>query len=136
MNSSIQYYKMLLRVIFDSTPIVPQTSKSPDNVVTTSLTSNYLCLQCSTIVTEEDRAKHGSKKSHRFYVDSRSGSLYCQFCEDFVWDPTLEELRVRKIGTGSFTSKCITAAVLHLFSVLLRLQCSGSLAYTLLSGWC
>ncbi|KAK8013367.1 Ubiquitin carboxyl-terminal hydrolase [Apiospora marii] len=105
MNSSIQYYKMLLRVIFDSTPVVPQTSKSPDNVVATSLTSNYLCLQCSTIVTEEDRAKHGSKKSHRFYVDSRSGSLFCQFCEDFVWDPTLEELRVRKIGTGSFSSR-------------------------------
>ncbi|KAK6852049.1 ubiquitin carboxyl-terminal hydrolase [Apiospora arundinis] len=105
MNSSIQYYKMLLRVIFDNTPIVPQTSKSPDNVVTTSLTSNYLCLQCSNIVSEEDRVKHGNKKSHRFYVDSRSGCLYCQFCEDFVWDPTLEELRIRKMGTGSFASR-------------------------------
>ncbi|KAI0599668.1 ubiquitin carboxyl-terminal hydrolase [Biscogniauxia sp. FL1348] len=104
-NSSIQYYKMLLRVIFDNTPIVPQTSKSPDGVVTTSLTSNYLCLQCSTIVPEEDRAKHGNKKSHRFYVDSRSGALFCQFCEDFVWDPTLEDLRVRKIGTGSFSNR-------------------------------
>lgn len=105
MNSSIQYYKMLLRVIFDNTPIVPQTSKNPDGAVTTSLTSNYLCLQCSTIVPEEERTKHGQKKSHRFYVDSRSGSLYCQFCEDFVWDPTLEELRVRKIGTGSFSGR-------------------------------
>lgn len=66
MNSSIQYYKMLLRVIFDNTPIVPQTSKSPDGVIATSLTSNYLCLQCSTIVPEEDREKHGQKKSHRF----------------------------------------------------------------------
>lgn len=36
-------------------------------------------------------------------VDSRSGSLYCQICDDLVWDPTLEELRVRKIGTGSFS---------------------------------
>ncbi|KXJ90647.1 ubiquitin carboxyl-terminal hydrolase [Microdochium bolleyi] len=105
MNSSIQYYKMLLRVIFDNNPIVPQTSKSPDGVIATSLTSNYLCLQCSTIVPEEDREKHGQKKSHRFYVDSRSGSLFCQFCQDFVWDPTLEELRVRKIGTGSFSSR-------------------------------
>lgn len=25
-------------------------------------------------------------------------------CDDFVWDPTLEDLRVRKIGTGSFSS--------------------------------
>jgi len=38
-------------------------------------------------------------------VDSRSGCLYCQMCDDFVWDPTLEELRVRKIGTGSFSGK-------------------------------
>ncbi|KAI1847705.1 hypothetical protein JX265_009134 [Neoarthrinium moseri] len=104
-QSSIQYYKMLLRVIFDNTAIVPQTTKSPDGAIATSLTSNWLCLQCSTIVPEEERPKHGQKKSHRFYVDSRSGSLYCQFCEDFVWDPTLEELRVRKIGTGSFSGR-------------------------------
>jgi ubiquitin carboxyl-terminal hydrolase 22/27/51 len=25
-------------------------------------------------------------------------------CDDFVYDPTLEELRLRKIGTGSFSS--------------------------------
>lgn len=42
--------------------------------------------------------------SHYADVDSRSGALFCQFCQDFVWDPTLEELRVRKIGTGSFSS--------------------------------
>lgn len=41
----------------------------------------------------------------RLDVDSRSGSLYCQMCDDFVWDPTLEDLRMRKIGTGSFSSK-------------------------------
>ena len=26
-------------------------------------------------------------------------------CDDFVWDPTLEDLRMRKIGTGSFSSR-------------------------------
>lgn len=36
-------------------------------------------------------------------VDSRNGALYCQICDDLVWDPTLEELRLRKIGTGSFS---------------------------------
>ncbi|QUC22203.1 uncharacterized protein UV8b_06444 [Ustilaginoidea virens] len=105
MNSSITHYKMILRGIFDSTPIVPQTSTSQEGRPVTSLTSNYLCLQCPTTVTEEDRLRHGSKKSHRFYVDSRSGSLYCQICDDLVWDPTLEELRVRKIGTGSFSGR-------------------------------
>lgn len=38
-------------------------------------------------------------------MDSRTGALYCQICDDLVWDPTLEELRVRKIGTGSFSGK-------------------------------
>ena len=36
-------------------------------------------------------------------IESRSGALYCQICDDIIWDPTLEELRVRKIGTGSFS---------------------------------
>lgn len=65
-NSSIQYYKMLLRVIFDKDPIIAQTSKTTDGQITTSLTPNYLCLQCSAILPEEERAKHGNKKSHRF----------------------------------------------------------------------
>lgn len=66
MNSSIAHYKMILRGIFDSTPIVPQTSTNQDGRPITSLTSNYLCLQCPTTVTEDDRLRHGTKKSHRF----------------------------------------------------------------------
>lgn len=66
MNSSIAHYKIILRGIFDSTPIVPQTSTNPEGRPITSLTSNYLCLQCPTTVSEEDRLKHGSKKQHRF----------------------------------------------------------------------
>lgn len=66
MNLSVAHYKMILRGIFDNTPIVPQTSKSTDGQALTTLTSNYLCLQCPTTVTEEDRLKHGSKKMHRF----------------------------------------------------------------------
>jgi hypothetical protein len=37
-------------------------------------------------------------------VDSRSGALYCQMCDDIVWDPTFEELRLKKLGTGTFSS--------------------------------
>ncbi|PQE14363.1 hypothetical protein CJF30_00006953 [Rutstroemia sp. NJR-2017a BBW] len=40
-------------------------------------------------------------RSHKTWT----GALFCQMCNDFVWDPTLEELRVRKIGTGSFSSR-------------------------------
>ncbi|TDZ35108.1 Ubiquitin carboxyl-terminal hydrolase 8 [Colletotrichum sidae] len=78
MNQSIHHYKMILRNIFELTPVISQTTKTPDGQAMTSLTSNYLCLQCSSIVTEDERLKHGTKKQHRFYVDSRSGSLYCR----------------------------------------------------------
>lgn len=128
MNSSIAHYKMILRGIFDTSPIIPQTSTNPEGRPVTSLTSNYLCLQCPVTVEEADRLDHGTEKLHRFCmwrrllwppwychcafvyllittdVDSRNGSLYCQICDDFVWDPTFEELRVRKIGTGTFSS--------------------------------
>jgi len=36
-------------------------------------------------------------------VDSRAGTLYCQMCDDIVWDPTLEELRLSKSGGHSFS---------------------------------
>jgi ubiquitin carboxyl-terminal hydrolase 22/27/51 len=65
-NTSIQHYKMILRSIFDNNTVVPQTSKASDGQVVTSLTSNYLCLQCPSTLTEEERTKHGNKKSHRF----------------------------------------------------------------------
>ena len=72
MNSSIAHYKMILRGIFDANPIVPQTSTKHEGRPVTSLTSNFLCLQCSTTVTEEDRLKHGTKKQHRFCTSQKS----------------------------------------------------------------
>lgn len=74
MNSSISHYKMILRGIFDSNPIIPQTSTDLSGQPITSLTSNYLCLQCPTTVSEDDRLKHGNKKSHRFCT-SYEGSV-------------------------------------------------------------
>ncbi|KAG9229858.1 hypothetical protein BJ875DRAFT_176361 [Amylocarpus encephaloides] len=105
MNKSIHNYKTCLRVIFDNTPIVPQTSKTTKGHPFTTLTPNYLCLQCSATTTEQGRREHGAEFSHRFYVESRNGCLYCQMCDDFVFDPTLEDLRLRKSGRGSYTRK-------------------------------
>lgn len=105
LNQSLGHYKLMLRKIFDS-PIGPlQATKTTEGNASYNITSNYLCLQCPTIVTEEDRIKHGSKKAHRFYVDSRTGYLYCQMCDDLIWDATFEELRIRKMGTSSFWNK-------------------------------
>jgi hypothetical protein len=64
-SQTIWSYKKLLRVIFDNTPIISQTSKSPDGLPITSLTPNYLCLQCSATCTAKDRPKHGALTKHR-----------------------------------------------------------------------
>jgi ubiquitin carboxyl-terminal hydrolase 22/27/51 len=65
MNKSIHNYKTCLRVIF-TTPIVPQTSKTVKGSPFTTLTPNYLCLQCSATTTEQGRIEHGKETSHRF----------------------------------------------------------------------
>jgi ubiquitin carboxyl-terminal hydrolase 22/27/51 len=31
-------------------------------------------------------------------------------CDDLVWDPTFEELRLKKMGTGTFSSEHLAAA--------------------------
>lgn len=72
MNSSISHYKMILRGLFDAVPIVAQTSANQDGRAITSLTPTYMCLQCPTVLTDEDHLKHGNKKSHRF-CESRNG---------------------------------------------------------------
>jgi len=42
--------------------------------------------------------------------------LFCQMCNDFVYDPTLEELRVRKLGTGTFSSKYTSLVEILLYA--------------------
>ncbi|KAK4228186.1 ubiquitin carboxyl-terminal hydrolase [Podospora fimiseda] len=103
-NTSIQHYKSILRSIFDLSPLISQTTKSVDGQVHTTLAPAWLCLQCPGTLTEEDLTKHGIKKQHRFYVDSRNAALYCQMCDDIVWDPTFEELRIQKQVTGTFST--------------------------------
>jgi ubiquitin carboxyl-terminal hydrolase 22/27/51 len=34
-------------------------------------------------------------KAHSLFVESRSGSVFCNNCEDFIYDPYLEQLRIR-----------------------------------------
>ncbi|KAJ2897842.1 putative ubiquitin carboxyl-terminal hydrolase 8 [Zalerion maritima] len=105
MSNAITHYKETLKCIFDQNPMLAQSSKPLEGGQQfTNLTPLYLCLQCTDIMDEGDIVKHAHKKQHRFYVESQTGTLYCQLCDDIVWDPTLEELRIRKIGTGSFAT--------------------------------
>lgn len=70
LKNTVNHYKNCLRVIFDNTPIVPQTSKTAKNLAFTTLTPNYLCLQCTTTTTAQDRIKHGTETLHRFCMPS------------------------------------------------------------------
>ncbi|OXV08546.1 hypothetical protein Egran_03693 [Elaphomyces granulatus] len=54
----------------------------------------YLCLECSETCTNGDRKTHSQKTRHHFYIESRTGSLFCQACHDFVYDYGLEHLRL------------------------------------------
>lgn len=105
MSNAITHYKSTLKCIFDQSPILSQSCQTLEGQALTTLTPTYLCLQCNLIMPEEDITKHATKRQHRFYVESKSGSLFCQLCEDLVWDPTLEEVRIRKLGTGTFPGK-------------------------------
>jgi len=76
-TQTIRSYRKLLQVIFDNTPIISQTSKSPENPPVTSLTPNYLCLQCSATCTARDRPRHGTLTKHRLCMYSKASLDGC-----------------------------------------------------------
>ena len=66
MEKTVQHYKTCLRVIFENTPIIPQTAKTSKDQAFTTLTPNYLCIQCSVTTTDKGRRMHGEETKHRF----------------------------------------------------------------------
>lgn len=60
------------------------------------LKPTLFCLQCPNIYSEESAKAHfESPKAHSFFVDSRSGHIFCHNCADFIYDPVMENLRMR-----------------------------------------
>ncbi|KAI9666345.1 MAG: hypothetical protein M1821_004281 [Bathelium mastoideum] len=96
-KTALQQHALIQQTVFDRRN-ASQTHKSraPDGRPVTSLIPAYLCLQCSMIITPENREKHYETKKHVFYIESRSGCLYCRQCRDFVYDPTLEAARLQR----------------------------------------
>ncbi|MCJ1394973.1 hypothetical protein MMC18_007854 [Xylographa bjoerkii] len=70
--------------------------KDPKKEPVTMLRPTYSCLQCNTISSMEDRELHSHEKRHRLSIESRSGCLYCGMCDDFVYDPTFEKIRIEQ----------------------------------------
>ncbi|SZF03945.1 unnamed protein product [Blumeria hordei] len=98
----LKKYKDCLRCITDGDPVLSQTSQTSKGQPLITLTPNYLCIQCNATLTEKGRKRHSDDTSHRYFVESRTGTVFCQLCNDFIWDPTLEEMRILKFGTGMF----------------------------------
>jgi len=109
-NSYIEWQRDLL-----TNPLKVQTTKDPKDpksAVVTTLLSTFLCLQCNVISSSKEREMHGQTKKHymcrhRFTIqpcpanlqeaiESRSGCLYCGLCDDFVYDPTFEKIRIEQ----------------------------------------
>lgn len=111
---SQQQYSLLLQTIFEKPGTISQTRRSPNNEIgRPTLLPTYLCLQCPSVHDEAQRNKHWQSKGHAFCkfdnhvpaelqltvdiaVESRNGYLYCQECDDFVYDPAMEEIRQQK----------------------------------------
>ncbi|KAL2009773.1 hypothetical protein VTN00DRAFT_5580 [Thermoascus crustaceus] len=70
-----------------------------------SLRPTYACLDCSEVFTNGDRMAHTQNTEHKFYMESRTGSLFCQSCHDFVYDYGLERLRLSGTGLSPKASK-------------------------------
>ncbi|KAL3428836.1 hypothetical protein BDV09DRAFT_181414 [Aspergillus tetrazonus] len=57
------------------------------------LKPKYTCLTCSEPCMNGDRKAHTENTGHQFYMESRSRALFCQGCEDLVYDHGLERCR-------------------------------------------
>lgn len=69
LEKTVQHYKDSLRAIFDKDPKeigAIQTSKGVKGQPLTTITPNYLCLQCTAITTTTGRIEHGGETLHRF----------------------------------------------------------------------
>ncbi|KAL3479476.1 hypothetical protein BJX99DRAFT_71307 [Aspergillus californicus] len=57
------------------------------------LKPKYNCVTCSEPCMNGDRKIHSEKTGHHFYMESRSRALFCQVCNDMVYDHGLERCR-------------------------------------------
>jgi ubiquitin carboxyl-terminal hydrolase 22/27/51 len=77
LNNTVKNYKQALRAIFDKDIREIgsiQTSKGVSGLPLTTLTPNYLCLQCNATTTASSRIEHGTETAHRFCMISTRDS--------------------------------------------------------------
>ncbi|TEB19403.1 cysteine proteinase [Coprinellus micaceus] len=64
-----------------------------------ALSRPFACLHCDAAFCWEHghAITHSKQTNHTFCVDAKSGRLYCSQCDDFIYDPTLDELYTRTV---------------------------------------
>ncbi|KAI5855442.1 hypothetical protein BZA05DRAFT_443093 [Tricharina praecox] len=60
------------------------------------LVQTFLCMQCATVHCPRDAEQHYREEGHSFGVDSRSGHVFCFQCQDYIYDPALEDIRIEQ----------------------------------------
>lgn len=76
---------------------VGQGGNQEPNTTRPSVKPTWLCVQCPHVwSTESMKAHFRSPKIHSLFVESRSGFLFCANCDDFIYDPQLEQIRLQK----------------------------------------
>ncbi|KAI9710524.1 MAG: hypothetical protein M1820_002660 [Bogoriella megaspora] len=96
-DQALAQFSAIQKTIFER-PSASQIFKArgSDEKATVSIIPTYMCLQCSNISSGIGREKHFEQKDHAFYIESRSGCLYCRHCRDFIYDPAFEEERLKR----------------------------------------
>ncbi|EEQ30393.1 ubiquitin C-terminal hydrolase Ubp8 [Microsporum canis CBS 113480] len=57
-----------------------------------SLKPQYQCLQCPAVGVKAARCEHSSQTGHIFFADYRSKNVFCQGCDDLIYDVDLESI--------------------------------------------
>ncbi|KAF8468917.1 hypothetical protein BDZ91DRAFT_656190 [Kalaharituber pfeilii] len=92
MNSVRDSYISAIRLLADPKGLDAQTCSKCNEV----LTRTILCLQCSHVACHKEAAAHSKTTRHMFGIDSKTASMYCFLCQDFIYDPFIEKTRVAK----------------------------------------
>lgn len=87
------YYSGATRVAFDSRTTAQTCVKCECKFL---VTRTFMCMQCPLSHCPQDAKEHSKDMEHVLGIDSRSGHVYCFLCEDFIYDPTLEGIRIER----------------------------------------
>jgi len=115
MGSVRDSYASAIRLLADPNRLDAQTCSKCNEV----LTRTILCLQCSNVACQKEAEAHSKNTRHMFGeitngeagegndgwtktnlwnvgIDSKTASMYCFMCQDFIYDPFIEKTRIAK----------------------------------------